>query len=289
LTRRTAALVLSGGGAKTAAHLGACRALREAGFEPAWYVGTSMGAVVAAGLASGVGNEELLERMIELGTRGIARDPLAPVAGLYLRSLLKPAPFRAAIEALVPGRQFSDLVLPLTVTAVDLDSGELVLFGAGAQTAPLVDVLCASCALPMYYPPVIINGRRFGDGGLRCVVPLEPAAELDVDLVLAVDVGPGFDLPATGEAARLPPLVRAHDDAIGILMAANTESQLTLWRLDPARRPLVYVRPRTERNATFRVDRVRDYAAEGRRATREALDRWQETLDHSPIRGKLSQ
>jgi NTE family protein len=289
LTRRTAALVLSGGGAKTAAHLGACRALREAGFEPAWYVGTSMGAVVAAGLASGVGNDELLERMIELGTRGIARDPLAPVAGLYLRSLLKPAPFRAAIEALLPGRQFSDLGLPLTVTAVDLDSGELVLFGAGAQTAPLVDVLCASCALPMYYPPVIINGRRFGDGGLRCVVPLEPAAELDVDLVLAVDVGPGFDLPAAGEAARMPPLVRAHDDAMGILMAANTESQLTLWRLDPARRPLVYVRPRTERNATFRVDRVRDYAAEGRRATREALDRWQATLDHFPIRGKLSQ
>jgi NTE family protein len=180
-------------------------------------------------------------------------------------------------------------VLPLTVTAVDLDSGELVLFGAGAQTAPLVDVLCASCALPMYYPPVIINGRRFCDGGLRCVVPLEPAAELGVDLVLAVDVGPGFDLPTTGPAARLPPLLRAHDDAVGILMAANTETQLTLWRLDSGRPPLVYVRPITERNATFRVDRVREYASEGRRATREALDRWQETLDHSPIRGKLSQ
>ena len=289
MTRRTAAVVLSGGGAKTAAHLGACRALREAGFEPAWYVGTSMGAVVAAGLASGVGNDELLERMVEVGARGIARDPLAPVAGLYLRSLLKPAPLRAAIEALVPRREFSDLLQPLTVTAVDLDSGELVLFGAGAENAALVDVLCASCALPMYYPPVLINGRRFGDGGLRCVVPLEPAAELDVDLVLAVDVGPGFDVPASSQPARLPPMLRAHDDAVGILMAANTELQVTLWRLDTARRPLVYVRPRTERNATFRVDRVREYATEGRRATREALDRWQQTLDHSPIRGKLSQ
>ena len=274
MTRRTAALVLSGGGAKTAAHLGAYRALREAGFEPAWYVGTSMGAVIAAGLASGVGNDELLERMVDVGARGIARDPLAPVAGLYLRSLLKPAPLRAAIEALVPGREFSDLGLPLTVTAVDLDSGELVLFGAGAQTAPLLDVLCASCALPLYYPPVVINGRRFGDGGLRCVLPLEPAAELEVDLVLAVDVGPRFDLPVTGEAARVPPLVRAHDDAMGILMAANTEIQLALWRSDPGRRPLVYVRPQTERHATFRVDRVREYAHEGRRATREALERW---------------
>jgi NTE family protein len=274
VTARTAALVLSGGGAKTAAHLGACRALREAGFEPTWYVGTSMGAVIAAGLASGVANDELLERMADVGARGIVRDPLAPVAGLFLRSLLKPGPLRSAIEALVPVRRFADLTVPLTVTAVDLDTGELVLFGAGAQTAPLVDVLCASCALPMYYPPVVIDGRRFGDGGLRCVVPLEPAAELDVELVLAVDVGPGFDLPAPAEIARVPAMVRAHDDAVGILMAANSENQLALWRADPRRPPLVYVRPRTERNATFRVDRVREYANEGRRATREALDRW---------------
>ena len=274
MTARTAALVLSGGGAKTAAHLGACRALREAGFEPTWYVGTSMGAVIAAGLASGVANDELLERMADVGARGIVRDPLAPVAGLFLRSLLKPGPLRSAIEALVPVRRFADLTVPLTVTAVDLDTGELVLFGAGAQTAPLVDVLCASCALPMYYPPVVIDGRRFGDGGLRCVVPLEPAAELDVELVLAVDVGPGFDRPAPAETARVPAMVRAHDDAVGILMAANSENQLALWRADPRRPPLVYVRPRTERNATFRVDRVREYANEGRRATREALDRW---------------
>jgi hypothetical protein len=65
-------------------------------------------------------------------------------------------------------------------------------------------------------------------------------------------------------------------------MATNTESQLALWRADPNRPPLVYVRPHIERDATFRVDRVRDYAGEGRRAAREALD-------HTPIPGKLSQ
>lgn len=275
MTVRTAALVLSGGGAKTAAHLGACRALKEAGFEPAWYVATSMGAVIAAGLASGVGNDELLERMADAGPRGVVRDPLAPVAGLFLRSLLKPGPLRMAIEAMVPARRFSDLSTPLTVTAVDLDTGELVLFGAGAANAPLVDVLCATCALPLYYPPVVINGRRFADGGLRGVVPLDPAAELEVELVVAVDVGPGFDLPPQLESpARIPPMVRAHDDAVGILMATNTENQVALWRADPSRPPLVYVRPRVERDATFRVDQVREYASEGRRATREALERW---------------
>jgi len=174
----------------------------------------------------------------------------------------------------VPARRFSDLTIPLTVTAVDLDTGELVLFGSGAGDAPLVDALCASCALPLYYPPVVLNGRRFGDGGLRAVLPLEPAAELQVEIVLAVDVGPGFDLPPLTDPPTIPPLVRAHDDAVGILMAGNTQSQLAIWRADPARPPLVYVRPGMDRNTTFRVDRIRDYANEGRRAAREALERW---------------
>jgi NTE family protein len=274
MTARPVAMVLSGGGAKAAAHLGAYRAVREAGFEPAWFVATSMGAVVAAGLASGVGHDELLEKIAGVGSRGIVRDPLARVAGLFVRSLLKPAPLRRLIEELVPARRFADLTTPLTVTAVDLDTGELVLFGAGAQVAPLIDVLCASCALPMYYPPVVLGGRRYGDGGLRGVVPLEPAAELDVELVLAVDVGPGFDQAPPAELPRMPSMVRAHDEAVGILMAANSDSQLALWRADPDRRPLVYVRPRIERHATFRVDRIREYAAEGRRATRDALECW---------------
>ena len=274
MTARPVALVLSGGGAKAAAHLGAYRAVREAGLEPAWFVATSMGAVVAAGLASGVGHDELLEKIARGGARSIVREPLAPLAGLHLRSLLKAAPLRRLIEELVPARRFSDLSVPLTVTAVDLDTGELALFGAGAQLAPLVDVLCASCALPMYYPPVLLGGRRYGDGGLRGVVPLEPAAELEVELVVAVDVGPGFDVPPPAVLPRIPAMIRAHDEAVGILMAANSESQRALWQADLKRPPLVYVRPRIERDATFSVHRVSDYVLEGRRATREALDRW---------------
>ena len=103
---------------------------------------------------------------------------------------------------------------------------------------------------------------------------MEPAAELAVELVLAVDVGPGFDDTESNGGVRVPPMVRAHDAAVGILMAANSEAQLALWRADPGRPPLVYVRPKVERNATFRVDRVREYAVEGRRATRDALERW---------------
>jgi NTE family protein len=263
-------MVLSGGGAKTAAHLGAARALGEAGLVPARYVATSMGAVIAAGLGAGVAGPALLERLTEVGRHGIVRDPLAVVSGLFARSLLRPGPFRRAIEALVPARRFAELRVPLTVSVVDLDTSELLLFGAGGDDAPLVDVLCASCALPLYFPAVTLGGRRCGDGGLRGVLPLEAAARVAAEPVVAVDVGPGLET-VPGEAAAVPPVVRAHDEAVGTLMAANTAAQLAAWRATNGRPPLVYVRPRVERNATFQVDRMRQYAEDGYQATRAHL------------------
>lgn len=267
------ALVLSGGGAKTAAHVGAARALAEAGLAPARYVATSMGAVIAAALAAGADHGVLLDRLAEAGQRSVVRDPVALVAGLYGQALLRPAPLRQAIEALVPIRRFGDLPVPLTVCVVDLDSGELLLYGAGGADAPVVDVLCASCALPVYLPARTLDGRRCGDGGLRGVLPLEAASRLCREPVFAVDVGPGFDMASPGPAAPAPPLVRAHDDAVATLMAAHTAAQLALWRADPGRPPLLYVRPKVERNATFRVDRVRQYADDGYRAARDVLTR----------------
>lgn len=271
MTGPSVAMVLSGGGAKTAAHLGAVRALAENGRSPARYVATSMGAVIAAGLAAGVAHEALLERLTLVGARGIVRDPFAPVAGLWARSLLRPGPFRRAVEALVPARRFGELAAPLTVSVVDLDSGALLLFGAGGEDAPLIDVLCASCALPLYFPPVPLAGRRCGDGGLRGVLPLEAAARVSAEPVVAVDVGPGVDAIGDEPAPPAPPVVRAHDEAVGTLMAANTAAQVAAWRAEPSRPPLVYVRPAVERNATFRVERMRRYAEDGYVAAREAL------------------
>jgi NTE family protein len=264
-------LVLSGGGAKSAAHIGAALALAEAGLTPVRYLATSMGAVIAVALAARVDPQALLERLAELGRVGVVKDPLAFVSGLFARSLLRPRPFRQAIERLVPVRQFADLAVPVTVTVTHLDTGDLLLFGDGGEDAPLVDVLCATCALPVYYPPVRLGGRRCGDGGLRGPLPLEVAGRLARETVVAVDVGPGFDAAELGAPSGAPPMVRAHDDAVGALMAQATASQLALWRSDAARPPLVYVRPKVERAATFRVDRVRQYASDGYVATREAL------------------
>ena len=84
------------------------------------------------------------------------------------------------------------------------------------------------------------------------------------------DVGPGLDM-APGEPPAVPPVVRAHDDAVGALMAAHTAAQLAAWRAEPGRPPLAYVRPPVERNATFHVERMRRYAEDGYQAARLAI------------------
>jgi NTE family protein len=277
VTPRGVTVVLSGGGAKAAAHIGAVRALSEAGLTPIRFVATSMGAVIAAGLAAGSTGDELLGRLTEVGSRGISRDPLALFRGLFARSLLRPEPLRRAIGSLVPASRFADLRVPLTVAVTDLDSGELLLFGAGGRDSPLLDVLLATTALPLYYPPVVIDGHRCGDGGLRGVLPLETAARMAARMgsepVVAVDVGSRFESAAGVKQPAMPALLRAHDEAMGILMAADTEQQLARWRADSTRPPLTYVRPEIERYATFRVDRMREYAEQGYRAARDALAR----------------
>ena len=271
-----AVLILSGGGAKTAAQVGAWRAITEAGLEIVACVATSMGAVIGAALAGGRPPDELLHDVRRLRRRDIASlNPGALLPGLRARSLLREAPLRRTIERLVPVRSFDGCRIPLTVAATDLDSRELVWFGARGRDVPLVDALYATVALPLYYPPAVIGGRRYADGGLRAVLPLEGAQGVDADLIVAVDVGPGFDEPESTAPRAVPRLVAAYNEATAILMATNTQLQVALWRsrygTGASRPKLVYIRPPVERGATFRIEAVESYAAEGYRAAAAAL------------------
>lgn len=262
--------VFGGGGAKSLAHAGAWQALGEAGLTPSHVVGTSMGAVVGAAFAAGVSYDGLVAAAGALRTRDVAAlNPLALVAGVYSSHLFRSEPLRASIARLVPARHFGELELPLTVTATDLDSGALVLFGALGRDAPLLDVLYASCALPLYYASGTIDGHRYADGGLRAVLPLAVAQSVTADLVVAVDVGPGFDEPPTDAKAPIPALIRAHGEAIRIMMAAQTERAIADWPREAPR--LVLVRAVAEREATFAVGRAERYLRAGYEATKHAL------------------
>jgi len=272
-------LVLSGGGAKALAHAGAFRALEQANLIPTHIIATSMGAVVGAALAAGMPFDQIRRRAMGIRRKDVAPfDPLVLVIGLFARSLFPAAALRRAIARLVPKTHFEYLKIPLTVTATDLDSGELLLLGGPERRdIELADALYASCALPLYFPPLEADGRRLGDGGLRAVLPLGPAREVvtDADLFVAVHVGPGFDErgPMTNGdqpvPARIPRVVRTHGEAMRIMMAEQAERSLADWPKDAPR--LVYVRPVAEREATFAVERVQEYVEMGYQATKKAL------------------
>jgi NTE family protein len=289
-------LVLSGGGAKALAHAGAFRALEQASLVPSHIVATSMGAVIGAALGAGVPFDQVRRRAMGIRRRDVAPfDPLVLLLGLFARSLFPASALRKAIARIVPKTRFEYLRIPLTVTATDLDTGELLLLGGrerrghGAaddrrgRDIELEDALYASCALPLYFPPLEADGRRLGDGGLRAVLPLAPALELerDADLFVAVDVGPGFDErdpstngdqpqpPDAPVPAKIPRVVRTHGEAMRIMMAEQTQRALADWPKAAPR--LVYVRAVAEREATFAVDRVQEYVEMGYQATRKAL------------------
>lgn len=267
------ALVLGGGGAKSLAHAGAWKALRECNAQVTHIIGTSMGAVIGAALAAGSDVEELLKTARALRSKDFAAARLGTlVKGFFARSLFEARGLAQTIARLVPATRFDELKIPLTVTATDLDSGELALFGADPHPPPLHDALYASCALPLYFPPVVIGGRRFADGGLRAVLPLQVAATLPVDLVVAVHVGPGFDEETIpGAQSPVPALVRAHGEAVRIMMAAQTERAIAAW---PAGAPrLVVVRAVAQREATFAVGQADRFFDAGYQTTNEAMER----------------
>ena len=269
-TRVTA--VFGGGGAKSAAHIGALRALEEAGLRPVRYVGTSMGGVIAAGAAAGASADELSRRFRAVKAAEVARPrAFAPLAGLWFPSLLRPEPLRATLGRLVPQRRFADLAAPLTLTAVDVDSRELLALGDGGLDLPLLDALAATTALPVYYPPAEVGGRRLVDGGLRAVLPLDIAARFPADVVVAVDVGPGFDEPVPKKRLKGPGLLLAHDACEGTLMAQQALDTVARWHATPGRCRLVHVRPPLPRSATFAAELFLEFERAGYDAARAAL------------------
>lgn len=245
----------------------------ERSVRPVHYVGTSMGAVLAACFACGLSYSQILRRITSVTRRDVAAFSPEIILGAFATSLFRANPLKETIAHLVDADSFDELRTPLTVTAVDSKSGELVLFGSGGRSqVPLVDALYASCALPVYYPPARIGDREYVDGGMRAVLPLDVAVRFDPDLVFAVEVGPSFWADPAEREARVPPMVRAHGQAIGILMAAQTEDTIGRWKHGAV--PLVLVRPRREREVTFAAHHAVRYVEEGFRSANVALDEW---------------
>ncbi|HSJ06160.1 MAG TPA: patatin-like phospholipase family protein, partial [Longimicrobiales bacterium] len=223
-------LVLGGGGMKGLAHVGAWRAILESGVRVSEIVGTSIGALVGACIAAGLEPERLAAL-----ARSLQKADVAPLNrwavlfnGIRQPSVFRGDAFQAYIESVLPVRTFAELALPLSVNAVDLSTGAQEWFGGGdREGVPLAAAVYASCALPVFYPPALVEGRHYVDGGVCDALPLDRAAARGADRIIAVDVGAG-PIQDAGDAVAKG-MVAIHHRVMQIMGYGRKRASLETW------------------------------------------------------------
>ncbi|GAB2674859.1 patatin-like phospholipase family protein [Saccharopolyspora gloriosae] len=249
-------LVLGGGGVTGIAwETGLLRGLAELGVDlsaAGLVVGTSAGSVVAAQITSGIGLDELFQDQLreasgEIAARmspaALARFAAAaawPGDRRRARAWLGRAALRAETVPESERRAVIEQRLPhhdwprqrLCIPAVDAETGRVRVFENDGGVA-LVDAVAASCAVPLVWPPVTIDGRRYVDGGVRSVTNADLAAHCERVVVIAPTTAAGrrADRPAA-QVAALGGAVRS------VVVSPGPAAKQAMGRnpLDPARR-----------------------------------------------------
>lgn len=261
-------VVLGGGGMKGLAHVGAWRALAESGVRVSEVVGTSIGALVGACVCGGVEHERLAALARSLQKTDIVTLNRWAVLfnGIRQQSVFRGDVFRAYLESVVPDVAFDELDLPLSINAVDLETGEQAWFGAGGRSdVPLVDAIYASCALPVFYPPAEIGGRYYVDGGVADALPVARAAERGADRIIAIDVAAGLVRDSADTVSK--GMIAVHQRVMQIMGYERKRAALDAW----TGTELTYVRPDLDEYDTFDFGNTEYFLSEGYRATMAAL------------------
>lgn len=277
-------LVLSGGGARGAAHVGVLKALEELRVPVDCIVGTSMGAVVGGLYATGMSPGRIEQEMLgadwpdlfddspprsrkpfrrkqddrvglfdfEVGVSGKGFAlPKGVIGGQKLDFMLKTLTLEGA-----PSGRFDDLAIPFRAVATDLETGNVVVLDSGN----LADAIRASMAVPGAFPPVELDGRWLVDGGITRNIPVDVARDTGADRLIVVDVSappPGIEDVRTVLGVTL--------QTLNLLIDQNVEAQRAL--ID--RRDVV-IAPEFGDLGSTRFGRVEEAAVLGEQAT---LDR----------------
>jgi NTE family protein len=197
---RTTALILSGGMARTLAHLGVIDVLVDAQISFDLLAGCGYGALWGALLALGWSPQEIIEWALQAAPR------LNPLEGRQgMRPLARPGLFdarkvRALIQDAVGSKRFSELVTPCCLAANDLDTGEVIWL----QEGTVFSALSACIAAPGLVTPVKHQKRLLTDALLSNPLPADAAVAANVDIALACSTIP---LPQTAPADRPRDLV----------------------------------------------------------------------------------
>lgn len=213
-------IALGGGGAKGLAHIGVLEVLEEHGIQPHCVVGTSVGSVVGAiyclhGSARGL-REKAAEMIQSKEFKNLNVDEFYTEDEsvferfkkelfekfyfgrlLFKKSHIKTEVTKKLFSDLFGDVAFHDLKINFSCNALDVQSGDEVLFTHGS----IADAVWASCAIPGIFPPFVKDERIFVDGGVIDNIPVEPVKKMGATTVVAVYLGgrPQFKgIPDTG-------------------------------------------------------------------------------------------
>jgi NTE family protein len=199
LTGQSIGLVLSGGGARAYAHVGAIRALREAGQPIDFVGGASMGAVIAAGVAMGWADDEINWRIRKAF---VDTNPVDDIA-IPLIAMTRGEKVRARLREHFGDQQIADLWLPYFCISSNLTSGSFQMHQRGL----LPHALRASSAIPGLLPPVTQDDNVLVDGAVMKNFPTDVMRRLHLGPIVGVDVTRGKNITAA-EVARPSSVLR---------------------------------------------------------------------------------
>jgi NTE family protein len=223
LTGQSVGLVLSGGGARAYAHIGAIRALHETKTPIDFVAGTSMGGIIAAGVAIGWSDEELDWRIRKAFVESSPLDDIAfPIIAMTRGEKVK-----ARLAEHFQDTLIQDLRLPFFCVSTDLTAGVYHVHRRGM----LREALRASIALPGILPPVSEAGHVLVDGAVTKNMPSDVMRSMHLGPIIGIDVAEArgitaedVEVPtstwrwvASGEWRKGPPIV-------SVLMRAATVS-----------------------------------------------------------------
>ena len=168
-------LAVGGGGAKGAVHLGALRAFEEENIRFDMIAGTSIGSIVGALYAKGFSFREIEQVLSGCGLDDVKRLVIARLGGSNIDEI---------IEKATGKMDFSDLNIPFCAVTVDMENGE----EADIKEGNLITAVGASCAIPPFFKPVTIDGKKFVDGAYRNIVPCDVVKNMGADFVVGTDL-----------------------------------------------------------------------------------------------------
>jgi NTE family protein len=235
-------LALGGGGARGLAHIGLLEVLQREAIPVCAIAGTSMGGLIGALYAAGIGPARMTDIALHLGkTKEFLRliDLLPSQQGFVKGRRI----YDALAQELGPERSFTDLKVPFAVVASDFHTGKEVVIEDGL----LVDAIRATISVPGVFAPVARGEHLLLDGGVLNNVPVDLARRLGACKILAVDVMPYFDglhrvesLPEPLPYTRLAPAaLRNLWQVILIMISTQTQARLTAAPPDLLIRPAV--------------------------------------------------